>query len=205
MNTHPTLSLGPRTVIGPSHQTGFIRGTPVTANPLPSHTGGGLFCGTWCLPRRTKHLEETSKPSSSASPQTKDLYMCVCVLFIRPRCAVAICSCWRLNRTGFFFFFFCWQVIWKQRRTSKNIRHQWETVATWATMGATAMPQLAPTWAGPHHTNMNAHFSQTTWDTETTAVTSKDEINFSFEGFIFNVSCGNCPVAAYVNNYTQIN
>lgn len=121
-NKHPALSLCPCTVIGPSHQTGFIRRTPGTANPLPSHTGGERFCGAWRPPHWTKHLEETSKPSSSVS-QTKDSYICECMCVICPPSLHPSVMAEQDRR------FFCQQVIWKQKSTStasKNIRHQWK-------------------------------------------------------------------------------
>lgn len=167
MNTHPTLSLGPHTVIGPSHQTGFIRRTPGTANPLPSYTGGGgRFCGAWCPPCRQKHLEETSKSSSFVARKLKT---CVCVI-----CSPSLHHCYLLLLTG-------WTgQTFNANKSSGNKRALRLPLKTsdisgkqlpLGYNGATVMPQL-DVWALPPSLK-HEHSPLPTWHTEITSVTRK--------------------------------
>lgn len=175
VNAYPSPSFGPHTVIGPLHQTGFIRGTPGNANPLPSHTRGGrtVLCCMASAMLQKNILGGTSKPSPFAAPNRG-------LLCERLVCSPASWHCYRLTLT-----------VERDRRFSPTshleTKEQFDRLKT-SDIGAEQLPRgyngALGVWAGPHHKKRTPTFTRVTHE-KMTSVTSKTYI-FVFLFFLIS-------------------
>lgn len=180
MNTYPSPSFGPHTVIGPLHQTGFIRGTPGNANPLPSHTRGErtVLCSMASAMLQKNILGGTSKPSPLAAPNRR-------LLCERLVCSPASRHCYRLMLT-----------VEQDRRFSPTshleTKEQFDHLKT-SDIGAKQSLRgyngALSVWAGPHHKKSTPTFTQVTHE-KMTFVTSKTYMRLRLLFFIsFGLLC----------------
>lgn len=176
MNTYSSPSFGPHTVIGPLHQTGFIRGTPGNVNPLEG--GKNRFVLHGIRHATKKHIGGDIKALSICSPKRKTFVWVSCLF----ACFVALLSAHADGWAG--------QTLFADKSSGnkgaawrpKNIRHRCKTVA--------ARLQWGP-WhlAWPHHKKRTPTFTQVTHE-KMISVTSKTYISVEVTFFIsFGLLC----------------